>query len=91
MSANAEPLVLENITYYDQAEVIVVKPETGPSLPFQDPTIVDQFMALVKKLKNSEKIVEPILIGEHAFALAPSLGFDTINGPIYWDEIVQLL
>jgi len=91
MSANAEPLILENITYYDDAEVIVVKPQTGAALPFKDPVIVGQFMALVKKLKNSEKIEEPILIGDGAYALAPSVTFDTIKGPIFWEEIVSQL
>jgi hypothetical protein len=90
MPSDATPLVLENITYYDQAEVIIVKPQTGPSLPFKDPAIVDQFMALVKQLKGSEKIEEPIQIGDQAYTLAPSLTFDTIRGPIYWEEIVQL-
>jgi hypothetical protein len=91
MSTNAEPLVLENITYYDDAEVIVVKPETGASLPFKDPAIVGQFMDLVKKLKASEKIDEPILIGDGAYALAPSVTFDTIRGPVFWEEILTLI
>jgi hypothetical protein len=90
MASSSSPLVLENITYYRDAEVIIAKPPTGPSLPFKDPAIVGQFMALIKQLKASEKIEEPISIGDQAFALAPSLTFDSISGPIFWEEIVQL-
>jgi len=90
MASSTEPLVLENITYYRDAEVIVVKPRPASSLPFKDPAVVGQFMALVKKLKDSEKIEEPIVIGDQAYTLAPSLTFDTISGPIFWEEILLL-
>jgi hypothetical protein len=53
-----------------------------------DRAVVGQFMDLVKKLKASEKIDEPILIGDQAYTLAPSVTFDTISGPVFWEEIL---
>jgi hypothetical protein len=91
MSAEADPILVEKITYYREAEVIVLTPQTGPSLTFRDPPAIAQFRDLEKKLKASEAVAEPILIGDKAIALAPSLTIDAISGPIFWEEIVKLV
>ncbi len=94
MSANAEPIVVEKITFYREAEVVVLTPQAGstsaPSLTFRGQPAVGQFRALEKKLKASEDLTEPILIGDTACTLAPSLTIDAISGPVFWEEIVKL-
>lgn len=90
MASTSDPLVLEKITYYREAEVIAVTSNGGSSLPIKDPAIVGQFLVLLKKLKASEEIAEPLLIGDQAYTLAPSLTIDSISGPVFWEEIVKL-
>lgn len=90
MSSNAEPLLLEKITYYRDAEVIAITPQGGPSILFKEKAVVDQFLELEKKLKAEADLSEPVLFGDKACALAPSLTIDRISGPVYWDEIVKL-
>ncbi len=90
MASNSGPLVLEKITHYREAEVIVITPQAGSSLPFKDPLVVGQFLELLKKLKASEEIAEPLLIGDKTYTLAPSLTVDSISGPVFWEEIIKL-
>ncbi len=90
MSAPADPILVEKITHYREAEVIVLTPQTGPALTFRGEPAVGQFRDLEKKLKASETVAEPILIGDTAIALAPSLTIDSISGPVFWEEIVKL-
>jgi hypothetical protein len=92
--ASTDPIVLEQITHYREGEVIVITPQAGSSpaasIPLKDPAVVGQFVQLLKKLKASEEIVEPITIGDKAYMLAPSLTVDVISGPVFWEEIVQI-
>jgi hypothetical protein len=85
------PLVLEKITHYREGEVIVLTPQGGAPVPLKDPEIVKQFTALLKKLKTSEEIAEPLQIGDASYTLAPSLTVDSIGGPVFWEEIVELV
>ena len=91
MASNAAPLVLEKITHYREGGAIVLTPQGGASIPLRDPDIVKQFVALRKKLEASEEIVEPLQIGDAVYTLAPSLTVDVISGPIFWEEILELI
>ena len=94
MASDTTPIVLEQITHYREGEVIVITPQAdsspAPSIPLKDPVIVGQFVQLLKKLKASEEIVEPISIGDQSYSLAPSLTVDVISGPVFWEEIVKI-
>jgi len=91
MSANADSLVVEKITHYRMANVIVLSPTTGPAIPLRGEAVVGQFKELEKKLKDSAEVPEPIMLGDKSCALAPSLTIDAISGPVFWEEIVRSL
>jgi len=90
MSSNADPLVVEKITHYRMANVIVLSPTTGPAIPLRGEAVVGQFKELEKKLAASAEVPEPILLGDKSCTLAPSLTIDAINGPVFWEEIAKL-
>ena len=91
MSANADSLVVEKITHYRMAQVIVLSPTTGPAIPLRGEAVVGQFKELEKKLKDSAEVPEPIMLGDKSCALATSLTIDAISGPVFWEEIVRSL
>lgn len=91
MSAQPESIVVENITYYRDAEVVVLTQQGNPPLVFRNEPASGQFQALRKKLEAGDPIDEPTQIGDAACTLAPSLTVDVIGGPIFWEEIKQRL
>jgi len=91
MASSADPVVLEKITHYREGEVMVVTPQGDAPIPLREPETVGAFVALLKKLKASDEIAEPLEIGGKTYTLAPSLIVDSIGGPVFWEESLKLI